>query len=247
MTLNEFFTQNPRVALGFSGGTDSSYLLYEAISQGASVRAYYLHTAFQPAFELSDVRRFASQLGAELVIIDCDILAIEKVAQNNADRCYHCKTALFGEICRRASADGYTTVIDGTNASDDVTDRPGMRALRELNVRSPMRECGLTKDEIRRLSREAELFTADKPAYACLATRIAAGTPIVKADLARVEAAEDSLSALGFSDFRVRLNGKTAKLQLRACDFSCAAVKREEILSALSGNFSDILLDLKTR
>jgi uncharacterized protein len=93
MTLTEFFEQNPRVALGFSGGTDSSYLLYEAIKQGASVRAYYLHTAFQPAFESADVRRLASALGAELVIIDYDILSIKTVAQNNADRCYHCKPA----------------------------------------------------------------------------------------------------------------------------------------------------------
>ncbi|MHB1151859.1 MAG: ATP-dependent sacrificial sulfur transferase LarE [Eubacteriales bacterium] len=247
MTLKEFFSQNPSVALAFSGGTDSSYLLYEAIKNGVSVRAYYVRTAFQPCFETEDARRLASELGADLAVIDYDILSSDIIAVNSADRCYHCKTALFGEICRRASADGYHTVIDGTNASDDSGDRPGMRALQELHVRSPLRECGLTKDEIRRLSREAGLFTADKPAYACLATRIPTGTTINKADLARVEAAEDALSALGFSDFRVRLIGNTAKLQLRASDFSRAAEKREELFSALSRNFSDILLDLKAR
>lgn len=247
MTLTDFFKQNPRVVLAFSGGTDSSYLLYEAVKNGASVRAYYLHTVFQPDFETRDARRLAAQLGAELVILDYDILSADGVEENGTERCYRCKTALFGEICRRASADGYNTVIDGTNASDIEGDRPGMRALKELHVRSPLRECGLTKAEIRRLSREAGLFTADKPAYSCLATRIPFGTAITKEDLARIEKAEDALSELGFSDFRIRLAGNTAKLQLRTDDFMLAAEKRQEILSALGGSFNDILLDLRAR
>lgn len=247
MTLTDFFKQNPRVALAFSGGTDSSYLLYEAVKNGASVRAYYLRTVFQPDFETRDARRIAAQLGAELVILDYDILSAYGVAENGTERCYRCKTVLFGEICRRASADGYNTVIDGTNASDIEDDRPGMRALKELHVRSPLRECGLTKAEIRRLSREAGLFTADKPAYACLATRIPFGIAITKDDLTRIEKAEDALSELGFSDFRIRLAGNTAKLQLRTDDFMLAAEKRQDILSALGGSFSDILLDLRAR
>jgi uncharacterized protein len=247
MTLNEFFSSYPRVALAFSGGTDSSYLLYEAIKNGAAVRAYYFRSAFQPAFETGDALRLAGRLGADLVVIDYDILSHIDVAQNDSDRCYRCKKAIFGEIVRRAGEDGYETVIDGTNASDDPADRPGMRALKELDIRSPLRECGLTKADIRRLSREAGLFTADKPAYACLATRIPAGSQITKADLARIERAEDALAALGFRDFRVRLMGKGARLQLRPGDFPAIPERREEILSALNGDFPDILLDLKAR
>lgn len=247
MTLNEFFSSYTRVALAFSGGVDSSYLLYEAIKNGTTVRAYYLRSDFQPAFETEDAFRLAGRLGADLVVIDFDILSQVDITENDADRCYRCKKAIFGEIIRRAAEDGYETIIDGTNASDDPADRPGMRALAELGIRSPLRECGLTKADIRRLSREAGLFTAAKPAYACLATRIPTGMKIKKTDLGRIERAEDALFALGFRDFRVRLMGKGARLQLRPDDFTTAIERREEILSALNGDFPEILLDLKAR
>ena len=112
-----------------------------------------------------------------MTVVEADILAVPEAAANGPQRCYHCKTALFSQLRQAAREDGYTVLLDGTNASDDAGDRPGMRALRELEVRSPLRECGLTKEEVRRRSREAGLFTWDKPAYACLATRIPTGTP----------------------------------------------------------------------
>ena len=166
MTLNEFFSLVPKAAVAFSGGTDSAFLLWAAKKCGCDVRAYYVKTAFQPQFELEDARRLASELAVPMAVVEADILAVPEAATNGPQRCYHCKTALFSQLRQAAREDGYTVLLDGTNASDDAGDRPGMRALRELEVRSPLRECGLTKAEVRRLSREAGLFTWDKPAYA---------------------------------------------------------------------------------
>ena len=108
------------------------------------------------------------------------------MASNPPDRCYHCKRSLFTALLAAAKADGFPVVLDGSNASDDAGDRPGMRALRELEVRSPLRECGLTKSDVRRLAREAGLPVWDKPSYACLATRVPTGTAITREDLGRV-------------------------------------------------------------
>ena len=178
MTLSRFFRENPRAALGFSGGVDSAYLLYAALTAGAQVKAYYVKSPFQPRFELEDARHLAGDLHADLRELQVDVLSSPTVTANPPDRCYHCKRVIFRTIAAAAAEDGFPVLLDGTNASDDAGDRPGMRALRELSVRSPLRECGLTKAEIRRLSREAGLFTWDKPAYACLATRIRTGEEI---------------------------------------------------------------------
>ena len=196
MDLKDFFRENPKVALAFSGGVDSAYLLYAAGESGASVRAYYVKSAFQPRFELEDARRLAGELGADMRILEEDVLADAQVASNPRDRCYHCKKRLFTAIAKAAAEDGFSVLMDGTNASDDAGDRPGMRALRE---------CGLTKAEIRRLSKEAGLFTWDKPAYACLATRIPTGTEITEEKLCRTERAESYLASVGLRDFRVRM------------------------------------------
>lgn len=247
MTLEEFFARNPRPALAFSGGVDSAYLLYAAHRAGAEVRAYYVSSAFQPQFELEDAKRLAGSLSVPLTVLSVDILSNRTVTANPSDRCYHCKKAIFSAILATAEADGHTPVLDGTNASDQVSDRPGMRALRELGVRSPLRECGLTKPEVRRLSREAGLFTWDKPAYACLATRIPTGTAITRADLARTERAERFLAGLGFTDFRVRMLGDAAKLQLPASQLSALLAQRETILRELKKDYSDVLLDLEVR
>ena len=247
MTLSEFFQENSKVALAFSGGVDCAYLLYAAVSCGAQVRAYYVHSAFQPQFELEDARRLAQELGADMRVLDVDVLAAPKVTANPADRCYFCKNAIFTEILKAAKEDGFSLLMDGTNASDDAGDRPGMRALRELSVRSPLRECGLTKPEIRRLSREAGLFTWDKPAYACLATRIPTGEVITAEKLRRTERAEDFLFSLGFTDFRVRTLGEDAKLQLRPEQLPLALEKRAEILEYLKQDYRSVLLDLEVR
>lgn len=247
MHLKDFFSQHPRAALGFSGGVDSAYLLYAAMQCGADIHPYFIQTVFQPQFELDDAKRLTKMLGAPLTVLKLDILSCPNIISNPADRCYHCKTALFGRLKEQALRDGYRVLLDGTNASDDADDRPGMRALRELSVRSPLRECGLTKPEIRQLSHDAGLFTWDKPAYACLATRIASGHRISAAMLHRIEAAEGALAALGFRDFRVRVYHDAARIQLKHDEMEKAIAQRTEILYQLNPYFPTVFLDLEGR
>ena len=247
MTLQEFFTEHPKAALGFSGGVDSSYLLWAAVNAGADIAPYYIQTAFQPAFELEDAQRLCAQIGVKLNAIRLDALADPRVAANPANRCYYCKVGLFGALRARAKADGYDLLLDGTNASDDAGDRPGMKALREMEVRSPLRECGLTKAMIRQESRKAGLFTWDKPAYACLATRVPTGRTITSELLRRVEGAETALFALGFTDFRVRLYDEAARLQLPEGQLAKAVEQRQAIRQALAPWFDVVLLDTQTR
>ena len=246
MTLKTFFRQVPRAALAFSGGTDSALLLWAGKRYGCDLRAYYVKTAFQPEFEYRDALRLARELEVPMTVVETDILAVPEAAANGPERCYFCKRELFSRLWEAARRDGYPVLLDGTNASDDAGDRPGMRALRELEVRSPLRECGLTKDDVRRLSKEAGLFTWDKPAYACLATRIPTGTAITAEDLARVEEAETALHSLGFRDFRVRLFHGAARVQVPEAQLPLALEQREKILAAL-GAFDGALLDLRGR
>lgn len=154
---------------------------------------------------------------------------------------------LFEAIAQAAAKDGYQLLLDGTNASDEEGDRPGMRALRELQVRSPLRECGLTKERIRSLSKEAGLFTWDKPAYACLATRIPAGEVITERKLMDTEASETYLFSLGFRNFRVRRMKDAARLQVPASQLEKALLMRKEILSELKKYYKAVLLDLEVR
>ncbi|MBP5670633.1 MAG: ATP-dependent sacrificial sulfur transferase LarE [Lachnospiraceae bacterium] len=247
MELKEFFWENPKVAVAFSGGVDSSYLLYAAKQYAKEVRAYYVSAEFQPRFEYEDAMRLAKEIGAQVSVIKLSALAVPGVAENPANRCYYCKQGIFGAIWRAAKEDGFSVLLDGTNASDDAGDRPGMKALAELSVRSPLRECGLTKAQIRELSKEAGLFTWDKPAYACLATRIPTGEVITKEKLARTEAAEGFLFSLGFKNFRVRSKEGHARIQLPEAQWGLLMQHRAEILQELSKYYETVSLDLEVR
>ncbi|MBQ6000102.1 MAG: ATP-dependent sacrificial sulfur transferase LarE [Clostridia bacterium] len=247
MNLQEFFREHPAVAIAFSGGADSAYLLYQAKQYAKAVRAYYVKSEFQPQFELEDALRLAEELGAELKILELSVLTAPHVKENPTERCYFCKIAIFQAILNAVKSDGFSLLLDGTNASDDATDRPGMRALAELSVRSPLRECGLTKSEIRRLSKEAGLFTWDKPAYACLATRIPTGEIITAEKLAVTERAEGYLFSLGFTDFRVRCQNGNAKLQLSEAQWPLLLAHRKEILTTLKEFYQTVSLDLEVR
>ncbi|MCL1893705.1 MAG: ATP-dependent sacrificial sulfur transferase LarE [Holophagaceae bacterium] len=247
MTLEKFFMENPKVGIGVSGGVDSSYLLYAAHKYDATIKAYYIKTAFQPEFEFRDAKKLSEQLGVELNVLELDIMSNASAVANERDRCYHCKKFIFGALLEQAHADGCKVVIDGTNATDDASDRPGIKALLELGVRSPLRECGIKKMELRRLSKEAGLFTWDKPPFACLATRIPHGQSLTSELLKRVEMAEESLSALGFSDFRVRVHDGAARLQFQADQIGQAITKRTDITKAVKQHFPIVLIDLDGR
>lgn len=247
MTLQEFFTQYPKVAIAFSGGVDSTYLLYAAKQYAQDVKAYYVKSEFQPQFELDEAVQLAKELGVNMKLLKLQALSDSRVAENPLDRCYYCKNVIFNAIKDAAKSDGYTVLLDGTNASDDASDRPGMRALAELSVLSPLRICGLTKAEIRRLSKEAGLSTWDKPAYACLATRIPAGERITKEKLVATEAAEGYLFSLGFTYFRVRSCDGHARIQLPEAQWELLFKHRKEILAKLKEYYKTVSLDLEVR
>ena len=258
-TLHEFFSYNKRIAVAYSGGVDSSYLLYAAKAAGCDARAYFVKTQFQPKRELDGAARFAETIGAALTVAALDALNDGHIAENPPNRCYYCKTAIIAAIRKLAGTDGIGILCDGTNADDDETDRPGMMALREQGVISPLRDSGLTKADIRRLSRQEGLFTHDKPSYSCLATRVPTGTAITEGLLGKIECAEDALSAFGFSDFRVRVRARVkqagasgalrfdAVIQMPSAQWDAAAMRRAEILTALQPEFGDVMLDLRQR
>ena len=247
MDLKHFFENNPKVALAFSGGADSAYLLYAALKYGAKVTPYYVRSAFQPKFEYKDALRLCQELRCEMKTIMIDVLSDPIVASNPDDRCYYCKKQVFGNIINEARKDGYKVIIDGTNASDREDDRPGFRALKELEVRSPLRECGLTKDMIRDLSREAGLFTWDKPAYACLATRIKSGEKITKEKLEKTEITEGFLMDLGFRDLRVRQSDNNARLEINEKDMDLYEKNKELIVETLKEHYSSVDPDPEVR
>ena len=245
--LKEFFRANRRVALAFSGGTDSSYLLYAAKECGADVVAYHVSSQFQPGFETKDAVRFARLLGVPLKIIETDILSDDRIAENPPERCYLCKRRVFSEILQAAKRDGAGTVIDATNASDDPSARPGMRALEELGIVSPLRLCGIGKTDIRRLSRETGLPTWNMPSNSCLATRIPAGTRLTAENLERTEKAEDELRLLGLREFRVRSAGTAARLEVVPEEKEKAESLRESIRRILLKYYSDVIFAERRR
>lgn len=247
MTLKEFFAAHNKEALAFSGGVDSAYLLHAAMEYGAKVKAYFVKTPFQPQFELEDALRLQKELGCEMKIIELDVLDSKEITSNPANRCYFCKKKIFTEILKNAKEDGFFEVLDGTNASDDADDRPGMKVLLELSVYSPLRICGITKAEVRQLSKEAGLFTWDKPAYACLATRIPTGQEIDALALKRTEEAENFMFSLGFKNFRVRTRGDAALLQVTEEQLPLVISNRQQIFDYLKGLYKTVSLDMEVR
>ena len=248
MILEDYLKKYPKIAVAFSGGVDSSYLLFAAKEAGSHVRAYFIKSQFQPYFELDDAIKFADSIEVPLTVASLDALSLPNVAKNPPDRCYYCKKAILSKLWELARADGISVLCDGSNADDDESERPGMRAQRELGLISPLRDCGLTKADIRRLSKDAGLFTHDKPSYACLATRVPTNTAITLEMLERIERAEDALFSMGFSDFRVRLLPPLgAKLQMPAMLWDLAAARRAEILAAISPYFDSVVLDMGLR
>jgi uncharacterized protein len=247
MDIKTFFKENSEAAIAFSGGVDSAVLLALAKKYAVRVKAYYVKSKFQPQFELDDALETAELLNADLEIILLDVLSDKEVTGNPENRCYHCKKQVFGEIIKHAQADGFKLILDGTNASDDIDDRPGFAALGELGVASPLLLCGYTKADIRALAREYGLPVADKPSYACLATRIPTGTRITAELLNKTEAAEKLMRKAGYKNFRVRCLGDTARLELSRADRALYSRIKDRTHSLLSPYYKAVELSDKER
>jgi pyridinium-3,5-biscarboxylic acid mononucleotide sulfurtransferase len=213
-SLRERIRGYGRAAVAFSGGVDSSFLCAVARAVlGDGAAAITVVSPMLPRSELDDARAVSSSVGIRHVLVEEGSIDAG-VAANPADRCYHCKKLEFGVVIRAAAELGIGIVMDGSNADDASDYRPGSRAVAELGVVSPLKETGLGKAEIRELSRRLGLKTWDKPAFACLASRIPYGEPIPVEALRRVEDAEGYLRGIGFRQFRVRSHGSIARIEV---------------------------------
>lgn len=205
------------VVVAYSGGVDSTLLLKVAHEVlGERALAITARSDTYPEHEIEEAVRLAQQLGLRLRSIHTEELDQEEFASNPPERCYFCKQELFRKLLALAREEGLPVVADGTNADDTADFRPGARAAAELGVRSPLRDAGLTKSEIRELSKELGLPTWDKPSFACLASRFPYGDRITREELAKVRAAEQVLRDLGLRQFRVRNHGKVARIEVEA-------------------------------
>ncbi len=247
--LEQILNDLGNVAVAFSGGVDSALLLAVAarmyhvrlIAVTASSVSYAEH-------EKNDARRFAERMGVKHRYLDFDQMGIPEFVANGPDRCYYCKKAIFSAIQAYAAEEGFTNVVDGSNADDQKEYRPGSKALTELGIRSPLQEAGFSKAEIRKLSREMGLFTAAKPSHSCLASRIQYGEPITPEKLARIEQAEEFLAGLGFTHIRVRSYGALARIEVEPSQITLMAQvnTRNKIIARLAAlGYTYVTLDLE--
>ncbi|MBR0374492.1 MAG: ATP-dependent sacrificial sulfur transferase LarE [Mogibacterium sp.] len=213
--LKESIASYGSLAVAFSGGVDSTFLLAVAHEVlGDKAVAVTCRNAFVPAWEFTEAADFCRDRGVRHIVVDIDPLADDRCVTNPPDRCYWCKRLIFGALIEASRAQGITHIADGSNTDDLGDYRPGLLALDELNVLSPLRAAGLSKGEIRALSQEMGLPTWSKPSYACLASRIAYGEEITVEKLRMVEQAEDFLTGLGFTGLRVRVHGPLARIEV---------------------------------
>ncbi len=256
MTLEEKF-QRLRViiadcgslAVAFSGGVDSSFLLKTAQDiLGDHVLAITADSVFIPREEIRAAQDFCQQYGIRQKLVPIDVLDDERVRSNPPDRCYHCKRGIFERMLSAAAEEAISTLAEGSNLDDEGDYRPGMRAIRELSVRSPLREAGLCKAEIRELSQRMGLITWDKPSMACLASRVPYGDALSAETLRAVEEAELLLHSIGLRQCRVRVHGMLARIEVLPEDFATImdAKNRREIVEAFKQfGFSYVSLDLE--
>lgn len=234
------------VAVAFSGGVDSTFLLrvaHDALGERAI--AVTASSCSFPKRELEEAKRFCLENGIRQEIVESEELDIEGFRSNPKNRCYLCKRELFTKIWEVAKANGLPTVAEGSNTDDDGDYRPGLIAIRELGAKSPLRAAGLGKEEIRALSRELGLPTWDKQSFACLASRFPYGETISEGRLAAVDRAEQFLLDLGFRQVRVRVHGDLARIELLPEEFHKLLEHRVEVTEKLRADgFTYVSMDL---
>lgn len=235
--------------VAFSSGVDSTFLLHVAHEElGERVVAATIRSHTFPKRELDEAAAFCRAEGVRHAVIASDELNIPGFAENPPDRCYHCKRELFSKLLAFAHENGLAAVLEGSNLDDDGDYRPGRRAIRELGIVSPLHEVGLTKAEIRVLSREMGLPTSEKPSFACLASRFPYGERITAAALERVERAEQWLldAGLGLKQLRVRSHGDLARIEVPSDAIPRLAARAAEIDAAFKElGFAYVALDLR--
>lgn len=235
------------LAVAFSGGVDSTYLLHEAVKAGKEkVTALIMKTPSVPKRELDEAVTFCKSREISFFVLPADPFSVEGFRENGRDRCYICKHFLFSALLEKAKEEGIPFVADGTNADDRKEFRPGLRALKELDIRSPLAEAGLTKKEIRELSEKEGLPTWNKPSFSCLATRFPYGEELTVEKLRRTEAAENLLAELGFTQRRVRVHGNLARIEVLPAEIPLLLERRDMISSRLEElGFLYTTVDLK--
>lgn len=246
--LNDLIAGTGSAVVAFSGGVDSTFVAAVAFDAlGDRALAVTGVSPSVPASEVEEARDLARRIGIRHVLLDTHEMEREGYVANSPMRCYHCKTELYGLLAAYARDHGYAAVLDGCNVDDLGDHRPGRIAATEHGVRSPLVEAGLTKEEIRQLSRSRGLPTWDKPAMACLASRIPYGTPVTVEALGQIEAAEAGLRALGFRQLRVRHHGDLARIEVEPADMPLlldAARREEAVRRVRQAGFTFVTLDL---
>ena len=217
--LKEIIKNMGSLAVAFSGGVDSTYLLRTAHDAlGDKAIAVTIKSPSFPEREYHEATEFAQRLGIKHITVEAEESDIELFADNPPDRCYICKKAIFKKVMSKAAEAGISNIADGSNVDDLGDYRPGLKALKELGIRSPLVEAGITKQEIREFSQGLGIPAWDKPAYACLATRIPCGEKITMSKLKMVELAEQFLFDLGFKQVRVRHHGDIARIEVESSE-----------------------------
>lgn len=246
--LDKLTKENTAVA--FSGGVDSSLLLkllcIKAKSRGTLVYAIAAHTELHPSGDLEIAKRVAEESGAAFTVLKLQELKEADIANNPVDRCYRCKKLLFKEIKRKAEELGAKILIEGTNLDDTKVYRPGLKAIEELGIKSPLKDAGFTKKEIRKLAATYDISVADRPSTPCLATRFPYGAVLSLEKMKKVEQGEAFLRELGLYNVRLRVHGETARIEVDEKDMPKFLESRKEVVEFLKGlGYWYITLDME--